>query len=296
MPNLTDPFGRPYSGVAPHVVPALVVDNKDPDKLGRIKVKFPTLPGGEEGGAVESFWLRQATPNGGQERGLYALPEIEDEVLVAFLFGSQDLGVIIGQFWNGKDKPVPEGDAGSPTEGHGVGWSDATHTGGSTNYDKNDRRIWRSRSGHIFIFDDSDGKETVHLWDKSRKLGLVLDSKEGNVFLVNGTNDLHIRTSNDLYLCAGNDIKMQAGNNIEVESGADTNWNAKSNWSLEAGSELSQKSGTSSKYESGTDFTAKAGTSMKVEGGTTCDVKAGAAGSFKAGPSLTLSAGSVSIN
>src|SRR5678815_571610 len=100
MAKLTDFLGRPFSGTVPTAVVGLVTENVDPDELGRVKVKFPTLH--EE---PQSFWLRIASPNAGKERGLYAVPEKEDEVLVLFMQGSQDVGLIIGQFWNGKDVP-----------------------------------------------------------------------------------------------------------------------------------------------------------------------------------------------
>ena len=63
----------------PFAVVGIVTDNVDPDELGRIQVKFPTLH--EE---PLSFWLRQISPNAGAERGLYALPEIDDELAKGF--------------------------------------------------------------------------------------------------------------------------------------------------------------------------------------------------------------------
>ena len=43
MAKLTDVFGRPHSGVVPYAVVGIVNDNVDPDKLGRVRVSFPTL-------------------------------------------------------------------------------------------------------------------------------------------------------------------------------------------------------------------------------------------------------------
>src|SRR5687768_7153196 len=82
------------------VVIGIITNNKDPDKLGRVKVKFPWLSDTDE-----SFWARTATPMAGNQRGMYFLPEVDDEVLVAFEHGDLRFPYIIGALWNGKDKP-----------------------------------------------------------------------------------------------------------------------------------------------------------------------------------------------
>ncbi len=79
MAKVTDMFGKPVSGLMNGVVEAIVVDNVDPDQLGRVKLKFPTLPE-----TPESTWARLAMPMAGQERGWMTIPEIDDEVLVSF--------------------------------------------------------------------------------------------------------------------------------------------------------------------------------------------------------------------
>jgi len=259
MAKLTDNQGRPHSGLVPFTVIALVEDNVDPDELGRIKVKFPTLH--EE---PLSFWLRQISPNAGKERGLYALPEKEDEVLVLFLQGSQNVGVIIGQFWNGIDKPPPEAKDKMPTPGDqdtGASWSTDQHTQGSTDLENNDRRFWKSRSGALMVFDDTEGTESVHMWDKDHNLSLVFDTSTKRIIMANKEGDLHIRTKKNLFIEAGENVKIKAGKTIESE----------------AGTEVKTKAGTSATYESGTDTTIKAGTSVDVTASTTVTVKGPAA-------------------
>ena len=80
MAKVTDMYGRPVSWLMNGVVEGIVVDNVDPDQLGRVKVKFPTLPE-----APESYWARLSMPMAGQERGWMTIPEIDDEVLVSFV-------------------------------------------------------------------------------------------------------------------------------------------------------------------------------------------------------------------
>ena len=82
------------------VVVGIVTNNQDPENLHRVKVQFPWLDG-----STESHWARVATPMAGKNRGLYFLPEVDDEVLVAFEHGSIDFPCVIGSLWNGKDTP-----------------------------------------------------------------------------------------------------------------------------------------------------------------------------------------------
>ncbi|MBT3220221.1 MAG: hypothetical protein HN348_14120 [Proteobacteria bacterium] len=294
MAKLVDSLGRPHSGLVPFIVSALVTDNVDPDELGRIQVKFPTLH--EE---PTSFWLRQVSPNAGAERGIYALPEIDDEVLVAFMQGSHDVGVILGQFWNGVDLPPAECKDAMPTGSDtdiGGNISSDTHADGSTSLDDNDRRFWKSRSGHLLVFDDTSGSETVQIWDNSHTLALCFDTAESRIVLSNTSGDIHIRTKTDLYLEAGNDIKYYAKNNIEGECGMDSKFKAGMNYELEAGMELKQKSGMDFKIEAGMNLDAKATIGCKLKGDMTLTAEGGLQGEFKGGAMCTVKGGIVMIN
>jgi uncharacterized protein involved in type VI secretion and phage assembly len=296
MAKLTDFLGRPHSGIVPHAVIGLVTDNKDPDKLGRVKVKFPALQ--DDGGQPPlSTWLRVASPNGGKERGFYALPEVDDEVLVLFLQGSQDVGVVIGQFWNGKDKPPKEADDGMPgasATDTGGGLSTDKPKDGSGNYEKNDRRLWRSRSGHLFVFDDTSGKESVQIWDKSLKLALWFDSA-GKIFLSNAAGDIHIRAKQNLFLEAGQNIKMKAGQNYELEAGQNVKMKAGMNFDSEAGQNFSVKASMDAKIEASMNFSGK-GMNCKMEGSVAFDAKGGATAKVEGSATCTIKGGMVSIN
>ncbi|MFB2891751.1 VgrG-related protein [Aerosakkonemataceae cyanobacterium BLCC-F50] len=78
----------------------IVTDNEDPEGWGRVKVKFPTLT--EE---HASNWARVVAMGAGNGRGFDCLPEINDEVLVAFEHGDIHRPYVIGAVWNGKDIP-----------------------------------------------------------------------------------------------------------------------------------------------------------------------------------------------
>jgi Rhs element Vgr protein len=77
-------------------VSALVTNNNDPDRLGRVKVRFPWLP------TEESGWARIAVSFVGAG---FVLPEVDDEVLVAFENGDLEHPYVLGTLWNGVDRP-----------------------------------------------------------------------------------------------------------------------------------------------------------------------------------------------
>ncbi|HUA17663.1 MAG TPA: phage baseplate assembly protein V [Bryobacteraceae bacterium] len=84
------------------VVPARVTSNVDPEGFGRIQVQFFWQQDGP------TTWLRMMTPNAGSDRGMLFLPEVGDEVWVAFEDGDPERGRILGCAWNGQDKPPLE--------------------------------------------------------------------------------------------------------------------------------------------------------------------------------------------
>lgn len=115
---------------------AIVTQNKDEDqKVARIKVRFPWLPGGDKD---QSHWASIAVPMTGDTFGTYTLPEVDDTVYVVFLGGDFNHPVVIGGGWN-KTDTIPE----------------ANENG------KNDFRFIKSRSGHRLLFDDSDSAKVV---------------------------------------------------------------------------------------------------------------------------------------
>ena len=84
------------------VYPALVINNHDLKRPGSIKVRLPMLAADEGGGEV---WARLAVPMAGAGRGTFFLPEVDDEVLVAFEGGNVQRPYIVGALWNGQDTP-----------------------------------------------------------------------------------------------------------------------------------------------------------------------------------------------
>ncbi|GAB1691443.1 VgrG-related protein [Krasilnikovia sp. M28-CT-15] len=89
------------------LVIGIVTNNDDPEKLGRVRVTFPTLSADDE-----SAWARVAAPGVGRQRGMQWLPEVDDEVLVGFELDDHARPVVLGGLWNRDDAP-PQPDAAS---------------------------------------------------------------------------------------------------------------------------------------------------------------------------------------
>ncbi len=204
---LLEPEGRSSSARLYGLVIGVVTNNQDPDKLGRVKLRFPWLSESEE-----SHWARLAVPMAGNDRGSYFLPEVDDEVLVAFEHGDLRFPYVLGALWNGKDAPPADNADG-----------------------KNNLRLIKSRSGHVIKLNDEDGKETIEIVDMSGKNSIVIDTAK---------NTLTITTDKDITLAAAQGtIKLEA-QKIELKSSADTKIEAGAGMDVKASATLNVKGAT----------------------------------------------------
>lgn len=131
----------------------LVTNNVDPEGLGRIKVRLPSFHDVDE-----SNWARIVTPMAGKGMGIYFLPEVNDEVLIAFEAGDMRRPLVLGSLWNGRAKPPEKNDGG------------------------NHRRVLKSRSGLKLIFDDTPGSEKIKIDASGKTVEIVanlVDVKKG---------------------------------------------------------------------------------------------------------------------
>jgi uncharacterized protein involved in type VI secretion and phage assembly len=134
------------------VVIGLVTNVSDELKQNRIKVRFPWLDDSQE-----TDWIRIATMMAGGSRGSMFMPEVDDEVLVAFEHGDPRFPYVVGFLWNGQDKPPGEHVRDRKIvskNGHQIRFLDATASNGSLGAliieDAHGNRITLS-NGHIHI-------------------------------------------------------------------------------------------------------------------------------------------------
>ena len=185
------------------VAVAIVRQNKDSSGLGRVKVSYPW-----HSEANESYWARIAVPMAGKERGTYFIPEVDDEVLVAFERGDLRFPYVLGSLWNGVDKP-PQ----SSADG------------------KNDVRQIRSRKGHKLTFDDgAKGLVQLELNDgKKLKIddnGIEIDDGKGNRIAISSNGgSISISAATSLELKAPQ-ISIQASATLKLDGGSMMNLKA----------------------------------------------------------------------
>jgi len=189
------------------VVIGVVTDNKDPDKLGRIKVKLPTLSTDDN-----AWWAPLVSVGAGQSRGWFFLPEVDDEVLVAFEHGDINRPVILGHLWNGKDKPPL-----SNADG------------------KNTQRAFVSRGDTKITFDDDQG--TIVIEDGGSAATLTIDAKNKKITLEAKQGDVAIHCKDDLTIVA-NEVSMEATTTFEISSQADFKAGADSNVTIKGNAML----------------------------------------------------------
>ena len=182
------------------VAVGVVTDNEDPDGMGRVRLEFPWRDAEDA-----SAWARVASPMAGPEMGAYFLPEVGDEVLVAFEDGDVHHPYVLGSLWNGEDRPPAENDGDNDVRtirsrsGHEVTLDDDDREGGVT---------IRSAAGQEIRLDDSSGAETV----------TITDSAGQAVLTAEGTGTVTLAAGATLKLEAPM-LELAADGNLTVEAG-----------------------------------------------------------------------------
>ena len=222
---LTDerPSRRMY-GVAVGTVREL----RDPLGLGRVRVTFPWVAADDEDAVVidendrraHSYWARVATLMAGGGRGAYFVPDVGEEVLVAFEHGELDRPVIIGGLWYKDAKPPVEMDEGGENHIRGI----------------------YTRSKHKIELNDSSDKSSILIQDSTGNKRILIDT-------VN--NKMEITVRDDIVISAGGNITITAGGKLKLE-GNSIDVRADLECKVEAGTALNVKGATEATVQSTT--------------------------------------------
>jgi uncharacterized protein involved in type VI secretion and phage assembly len=179
--------GGPSAGGEPiyGVVIAIVTSCDDPTNTGRVKLKFPWLSDD-----YESDWARLVAPGAGKTRGVSFIPEVNDEVLVAFERGDVRSPFVLGGVWSSANTP-PQG-------------SDLVK-GGAV-----DARVLQARGGTRIVLSDESGSEGVTIVTGDGNSTLKITQTNGGAIEITTQGSITIK---------GQDVKLQ-GTNVSISADA----------------------------------------------------------------------------
>lgn len=168
---------------------ASVADNADPEGEGRVLVRLPFLDEKTTG-----LWARLATLDAGPESGTWFVPEIGDEVIVAFIAGDPRQPVVLGSLWNGARRPPAQVEPNNP------------------------RRVIKTRAGSCITLDDEGGQESIRLETAG---GVAIELSEdagGGITLETGAGANIQVDASGVTIQAGGKVRLE-GAQVEVSAG-----------------------------------------------------------------------------
>ena len=227
---------RPHAAVGASLVIGVVTNNTDPDKLGRIKVKFPGLTDSDE-----SAWARVVSTGAGSGRGLQVIPDVGDEVLVGFEHGDVTRPLVIGGLWSSKNVHPDHATTGAKAGA-----------------------VWQTKSGHLVTMSDGDSPAESYI-----RLAL----HTGKTTLRLGEDRSSLDAEKDLAVSGATSITINARQGLTIEATTIT-LKARNKLVLEGTSGVEIKSSGPVKVE-GLSAELKGQTTVAVEGSAMAQIKGG---------------------
>lgn len=172
------------------IVIGIVTDLDDPERLGRVRVRFPHL------NDEPSYWARLVTLMAGPDRGAFFRPEVGDEVLVAFEHGDPRRPYVLGALWSKTDTPPP--DDGQPTQ--------------------NNWRFIKSRSGHIIKLDDTPGGERIEIVDRDGSRKVIIDTAAQKIQVICETGDVEVSAGAGSVKVEAVTVEIKASGSMTLEA------------------------------------------------------------------------------
>jgi phage protein D/phage baseplate assembly protein gpV len=178
--------GAPIYGV----VIGIVSDCDDPQKQGRVKLKLPWLSDD-----YASDWARVVSVGGGDKRGIAFVPEVQDEVLVAFEQGDVRSPFVLGGLWSGAHAQPQSGDLVS---------------GGQVQ-----KRVLQSRNGHRIVFSDDGDDEGVSVTSQDGAHHVnILTSNPGTIEIKTSGK---VTISGDSIELHGTSVSIKADSSLDLQ-------------------------------------------------------------------------------
>jgi Rhs element Vgr protein len=180
----------------------------DPNGEDRILVKIPIINNEEQG-----IWCRVASPDAGENRGIFFRPEIEDEVIIGFVNEDPNNAIVLGMLHSsGKPSPITA--------------SDDNHQKGIV-----------TRSEMKVMFDDE--KKSIGIETPAGKK-ITLDEDQGVIVIEDENSNVITIDSNGIKMESAGNIEIVASGDVKIE-GTNVSLKAKAQFKAEgsAGAEMS---------------------------------------------------------
>lgn len=222
---------------------AIVSDIKDPEARGRVKVTFPVMSD-----SYVSGWARTVQLGAGASRGAVVLPEVGDEVLVAFGMGSVQEPYVLGGLYNGVDKPTPA-------------WGE--HVGSTDGHVQ--RRAFCSRTGMVVEMIEKPQEEKLTLSTSGGKQRVTLVQKSDAAIEIIAEGPVTVTGKKDVAVSSSTGDVTVKGKKVTIEATADL---------LLSGANVAVKAKASAGVE---------GATVKVAGSAAAELSGGGSTTVKGG-------------
>jgi len=172
------------------IVIGKVTEVTDPEGLGRIQVNYPWLSG------PERRWVSVASPMAGGDRGAFFMPEVDDEVILAFQNGHWDAPFVIGFTWNPQQRP-PSADPRQRMIRSRNGDSSWKKKGAATGFPEAE---WASLLSSAYFIDELISKHSAIMdkYDPQKRKALAVDEWGGWYDVEPGTNGAFLFQQNTM--------------------------------------------------------------------------------------------------
>jgi uncharacterized protein involved in type VI secretion and phage assembly len=189
------------------LVIGLVTNIQDPESLGRVRVKFPTL-----GDTIEGIWARVALPGAGPDAGLSFMPPIDDEVVVGFEHGDTRRPVVLGALHNAVDKPHAN------MRGQQDGGSLVIYGRQDAEIDLKKQLVIHAKDAMTVKIDGGDSGQGDY---KQENAG-AFELKAGTTMKIESTGELTLKSSAGITVEASGPLKLK-GATVDIEASATVN-------------------------------------------------------------------------
>lgn len=178
---------------------AKVMDNEDPNNLGRVRVQFDWQA--QLASDMWTPWLRIAQPYAGGEKGFSFIPEIGEEVMIDFEGGNAERPYVKGTLYNGVGNPDGK-------------WL----PGGNSS---NQIKAIRTRNGHTIEIHDEGNDGYIRIYDNKKENYILTFSTDEKLIKLESTGNIELYAAKDIIMHAGHDISATADHDISESAGND---------------------------------------------------------------------------